>query len=295
MFLKMDSFFLQPNTEATIHLYNGTIDKSENVITRDRMLNVSLVGNGKTEHPTEEMWTEDGFITVLNFKSGASGTWVAGVSTAPRNIEMSAKDFNEYLEHDGILDILEWRKEHNQLDSAAVEKYSKHVKAIFQVGDTQTEDWKKPLGYPIEFVPQSNPYAAQIGEEISFQLLRDGQALKNQLIYSGFRSDHGHSHEHDHDREEGATHRHDEGQLMTDENGIVTLNINHEGQWFLRTIHMVHSEEEGLTHESNWATLTFEVKAPKGGLPNSIQYLISALIAAVVTVSIVSLMRRRKK
>lgn len=46
MFLKFDSYFLQPNTDTTIQLFNGTFAKSENVITRNRMIDVSLVGNG---------------------------------------------------------------------------------------------------------------------------------------------------------------------------------------------------------------------------------------------------------
>ena len=37
MYLKPDPFFLQPNTKATIYLYNGTFEKSENVIARNRM------------------------------------------------------------------------------------------------------------------------------------------------------------------------------------------------------------------------------------------------------------------
>jgi hypothetical protein len=32
-----------------------------------------------------------------------------------------------------------------------------------------------------------------------------------------------------------------------------------KGTWYLRTIHLVHSEEKGLTHESNWATLSFAI------------------------------------
>ena len=31
MFLKLDNYFLEPNTQATIQLFNGTFEKSENV------------------------------------------------------------------------------------------------------------------------------------------------------------------------------------------------------------------------------------------------------------------------
>ena len=37
------------------------------------------------------------------------------------------------------------------------------------------------------------------------------------------------------------------------------MNIPTTGVWYLRTIHMEQVEEEGLTHESNWATLTFAI------------------------------------
>ncbi len=257
MFLKMDSFYLKPDQAATIHLYNGTFEKSENVITRDRMQDVSLLGKGAREKLSDDHWTEDGMVTVLNFQTGEAGTWVAGVSTRANDIELSAQDFNDYLEHDGVLDMLEWRKENNALDQPAAEKYSKHVKVIFQVGDKMTEDWKTPLGYPIEFIPQRNPYELHVGETLPIRLLKDGKPLANQLVYAGFSAG---SHSHDHGEQAGAEHRHDEGQMNTDADGIVNLKIDHEGKWFIRTIHMALSEEEGLTHESNWATLTFEAR-----------------------------------
>ncbi|HBR54213.1 MAG TPA: DUF4198 domain-containing protein, partial [Flavobacteriaceae bacterium] len=40
----MDTFFLQPNQQAVLDLYNGTFEKSENVIDRDRMLDASFFG-----------------------------------------------------------------------------------------------------------------------------------------------------------------------------------------------------------------------------------------------------------
>ncbi len=257
MFLKLGTYFHQPNTPATIKLFNGTFDKSENVIARSRMKDVSLVGNGVRSNPDTSDWTEiDSTITVLNFNTGEAGTWVAGLSTYPKNIELTGDEFNEYLEHDGVLDMLEWRRQNNALGEKAVEKYSKHVKAIFQVGDKKTDDWKTVLDYPIEFVPESNPYDLKPGGSLKVKLLWNGQPLPNQLVYTG--SD-GAGHEHSHETGSEEEHHHDATQLRTEANGIVTLKDVTEGQWYLRTIHMELSKEEGLTHESNWATLTFEV------------------------------------
>ena len=133
MYLKLDTYFLQPDSPATIKLFNGTFDKSENVIDRNRMIDVSLVGNGVRERIDSTLWSERDSMTLLNFKTGAPGTWVAGLSTYACNLEMDAKAFNDYLAHDGVTDMLEWRKANDALDQKANEKYSKHVKTIFQV------------------------------------------------------------------------------------------------------------------------------------------------------------------
>lgn len=271
MYLKLDSYFLEPNTRAAIQLFNGTFEKSENIITRDRMLDVSLVGNGERMAVDDSQWSEKDSITILNFTTGGAGTWVAGVSTGPRNIEMSGADFNSYLEHDGVLDMLEWRRENQAMDQPAVEKYSKHVKTIFQVGDKTSDDWSTVLGYPIEFVPMENPYDLHPGHTLSVRLLFQGEPLADQLVYVGLdadgsesTSDHSHAdggeHEHEHTDSSADDHTHTGGtQLRTDAEGIAKVFLPAKGIWYLRTIHMVPSEEASLTHESNWATLSFEI------------------------------------
>ena len=136
LYIKMGSYFLKPNQEVTLSLYNGTFEKSENTITRDRMLDASLVYNGNRFQIDESQWTDkDTTITQFTFTPVDEGTYVTGVSTKARNIELTADKFNDYLKHDGVLDMLEERKVNNLLDQDAVESYQKHVKAIYQLGD----------------------------------------------------------------------------------------------------------------------------------------------------------------
>ncbi len=264
MYFKPGAYFLEPNSAASIELYNGTFERSENTIDRNRMIDVSLVGGGKRLAVDSSQWKEVEGVTVLDFIAGDAGTWVAGLSTYPKNIELAANEFNEYLEHDGVLDMLVWREENGELNSDAIEKYSKHVKTIFQVGETLTDDWKTVLGYPIEFIPLENPYDLHSGHAMKVKLLWQGEPLANQLVYVGSEvesHDHGDGEAHSHEGTEAeADHEHDAlQQLRTDAQGVVTFDISHQGVWYLRTIYMALSEEEGLTHESNWATLTFQV------------------------------------
>lgn len=269
MYLKLDSFFLQPDSKASILLYNGTFAASENVIDRDRMLDVSIVANGQRNRIDTTNWREDDNVTILDVTTGESGTYVVGVSTRARTIEMEAEAFNNYLAHDGVQDMLASRKENDKEEEAANELYSKHVKAIYQVGDNKTSDWKTKLDYPIEFIPQANPYNLKVGGILPVQLLLDGKPLANQIVtIDSDGGSHAHDHEHDHEHANGEEHEHDSEdghthdggtQIRTDAKGNFTVNVTNDGQWFLRTIHMVEVEDDELTHESNWATLTFEV------------------------------------
>ncbi len=261
MYLKLDGYFLEPETAASIQLFNGTFDKSENVITRDRMLDVSLVGKGKRTRIDTTAWTEDDAITILNFTTGAPGTWVAGVSTAPRDFAQTAEAFTRYLKHDGVLDVLEEREKAGTADQDVVERYSKHVKTIFQVGDQTSSDWRTELGYPIEFIPLGNPYTLQPGDVLPVRLLWQGEPLANQIVYAASATathTHADRSEHEHGAEED--HTHTEGTMLrTDDNGNFLVELTNDGTWYLRTIYLVESPEAEITHESNWATLTFSV------------------------------------
>ena len=270
MFLKSDPYFFEPNTKVVLQLFNGTYEKSENSIDRSRMLDVSLLGNGQRIAVDSSQWRDIDNAAVLDITTGEAGTWVAGVSTASRVIELSAEDFNSYLEHDGVLDMLEWRRENGALQDDASERYSKHVKTIFQVGDVLSGDWKKPLGYPIEFIPEENPYELHPGHKLPVQLQFKGKPLANQLVLIGLdpanaeaggdAHSHGPEGDHEHTDGEDTGHTH-EGirSLRTDAEGRLEIDLTESGVWYLRTIHMVASEEPGRTHESNWATLTFAI------------------------------------
>ncbi|MEM7659612.1 MAG: DUF4198 domain-containing protein [Bacteroidota bacterium] len=295
LYLKMETYFLEPNQEATLSLYNGTFETSENVITRDRMLDASVVAQGERVPIQPDQWQDqDSTITQLTFTTGKAGTYVAGVSTKARNIELTAEKFNSYLEHDGVLDMLEARTQNDLLGEDAVESYQKHVKAIYQVGDVKTQDWSTVMGYPIEFVPQANPYEKYSGDQVAVQLLLDGQPLPNQLVYADYlpsthaHSDSDHPHEHDgdhHSHSHSDDHTHDDGdgahdhsheaeeahshtsgqQLRTNAQGICTVELPEDGIYYLRTIHMVEvADSEEWTHQSTWATLTFEVTHKHG-------------------------------
>lgn len=272
MFLKLPSFFLEPDAKARVALMNGTFEASENVITRDRVVDVSVVhGDGRVVHPLASAWRDSAVhhpnpdstdTAILFFDTGDPGTYVIGVSTKARVFTLSAEDFDAYLEHDGVLDVLEMRKERGAsadsvtqrgtpADSVA-ERYSKHVKALVQVGEVRSGTSGHELGYPVEFVPLRNPYELGVGESLEVRLLRAGEPVADQLVYASYEGHHGH--------DESGGHR-EAVSTRTDDEGVASIPLSHAGKWYVRAIHMVETTDEPeVDYESNWATLTFELR-----------------------------------
>ena len=134
LFMKLDTYFLRPNTKATVSVMNGTFRRSDGAVARERMRDVSVVSPAGVSHPPDSAWRDDGKTTLLDIEIGAAGTYVVGLSTNPREIDLKAKDFNEYLAHDGLPDTLAARKRKGELGRDVRERYSKHVRGVFQVG-----------------------------------------------------------------------------------------------------------------------------------------------------------------
>jgi uncharacterized GH25 family protein len=231
LFLKFDSYFLQPNSKATVRLLNGSFRASENPVARDRMVDVSIVSGASSRmNPPVAGWRDEGKMALLSFQTGETGTYVAGVSTKPREFALKAAQFNNYLSHDGVPDTLAERKKNNELTKDVHERYSKHVKAIFQVGDARTDSFKVALGYPVEIIPLC---------------VKDGQPLVNQFVMAG---------------------RELKGQeiagaaVRTDAKGIARVPLKGAGKWYVKFIQMTRLNEPQVNYESKWATLTFEMK-----------------------------------
>lgn len=263
LFVKMDSYFVEPHSSVTIPILNGVFDKSENAIMADRLLDISLMSSAGRKHIDTTQWAGDTTLadtTYLTVDVGEPGTYVVGASTRARDLALAGVDFNEYLEHDGIPDVLLARTNSDELEKDVVEKYEKHVKGVFQVGDRPDRPkawwqfWKDdselayltPLGYPAEIIPLVNPYLLAAGDSIQVRCLVDGNAVPNQYIMIGGQGSSGVSFP--------------VRNTRTDADGVATFFLNAPGKWYLEFINMVSSREDGIDYHSKWATLTFALR-----------------------------------
>jgi uncharacterized GH25 family protein len=247
LFLKPAAFFLAPNTASQALIVNGTFTRSENSITWDRVRDVSIVGPAGRSRPDVSAWSDKGDTSVLRFTTEAAGTYVLGVSTLPRELRLEAKDFNAYLESDGVPDIVAARRKSGETTKAARERYQKHIKALVQVGDSRSDAYSTALGYPAELIPLANPYALERGAPLRLRVMVDGAPVANQYVVAGGRTLAG--------RRIAAI------GYRSDSAGIVHVPIRATGQWYVKFIHMVRAvADTAIDYESKWASLTFEVR-----------------------------------
>lgn len=251
MFLKPTSFYVAPDSAIVVDLLTGTFDKSENPVTRDRMADTSVLTGGKMTKPAASQWSDSAKASHLRLTTGAPGTYAIGLSSKPSIIKLSAADFENYLRHDGIDDIIVERSREGASKAEVAERYSKHVRAVVQVGSTLTDDASRPLGYPAELLLLDNPATLKPGATLRFRALYQGKPLGGQLVYGSSEDFHGH------DANGGHITK---LKMRTAADGSGTLKIDRTGKWYLTFINMHKVNEPGVTYESNWATVTFEVR-----------------------------------
>ena len=249
LFLKLARYVLaDPAGAVRIAVLNGTFSTSENGVARGRLADLSLVGpDGGVTHPDTLAWAEQKTQSVLTVAAERPGTYVVGASVRPRTIRLTGAEFNEYLGTDGVPDVLDARRRAGELGAPAHERYSKHVKALFQVGVARTDNFSAVLGYPAEIVPQANPYSLRRGDTLAVRCLVDGAPVANQLVIAGGRL-------------RGGERRIAPRRVRTGADGVARIPLGARGVWYVKFIHMVPVRGDSVDYESKWATVTFEVR-----------------------------------
>jgi uncharacterized GH25 family protein len=240
LFLKLDSYFVAPGASFVVRVLNGTFTQSEGAVARNRVRDISVMTPAGLTQLDTTAWAAQGDTSLLTVSTRESGTYVVGASLGPLEITLEAKEFNAYLEHDGVPDVLAARRKANELDRPARERYSKHVKALVQVGDRRSDGYQTALGYPAELIPLDNPYTLKPGGMLRVRAVVDGEPVANQLVIAG-----GHS-----------TAR----AARTDRAGVVGIRISSPGAWYVKFISMRPAVDSTIDYESKWATLTFGVR-----------------------------------
>lgn len=172
------------------------------------------------------------------------GTHMVVMQSNNAFIELDADKFNAYLKEDGLDDITFLREKAGTTNKPSKEFYSRHAKLLLQVGSKPDDTYNKPVGLPIEIIPEMNPYSLKIGETIRFKILWQGRPLFGALVK--------------------VWNKHNNIAMLQNiysgKDGVVETTISNSGQWMVSVVKMVPSKTEGADWQSYWGSLVFGVK-----------------------------------
>jgi uncharacterized GH25 family protein len=156
--------------------------------------------------------------------------------------------FNDYLKAEGLTPALEQRARLHLTDADGSERYSRCAKSIVQVGRFVPEAQSqvgKPVGLPLEIVPEANPYGVPRAATLPVRVIYAGHALAGALVKLTKLED---------DASPLEVH-------VTDHEGHATFNMPSSGTWLLNVIWTkALSNTDETDFETVFSSLSFGVK-----------------------------------
>jgi uncharacterized GH25 family protein len=232
---------VQPGAAVVLELTSGmAFPAPETAIKPDRVARAGM----RLAGATADLKDRRSAGKFLQFKTMPSKPGIATlwVGLAPKSIELKPAEVKEYLDEIGAPEsvLRAWREQNPQRWR---ELYTKHAKTFVRVGrPTGDRSWAQPVGLALEIIPEKDPTALRPGEDLPLRVLLQGKPIPFfSVALVGQREIHG-------------------MLKTTDEQGRVVFPVTKAGRWMLRATDVRRSSKSGADWESDFATLTFEVR-----------------------------------
>lgn len=236
-----DQFNLAPRATVTLDMTSGMeFPKLDAGPKPERVQSAKCRLAGKTFDITNKIAAPNS----LQFKAELPDTGVATfwVKLPPRSIELKPEEVKEYLDEVDAPEAL--RKQWAEMKEPRWrESYTKHPKTFARVGEPPADrSWAEPAGMFLEIVPEKDPTALKAGDDFPVRVLKDGKPFAGfslNAVGAG--------------QAKGETRK-------TDSDGRVMFRLDAAGRWLLRGTDIRKSNQPDTDWESDFSTLTVEVK-----------------------------------
>ena len=172
------------------------------------------------------------------------GTQLVVMQSNKAFIELEGEKFNEYLKEEGLDDAYALREKTHSLDKPSKEFHSRYTKLLLQVGDKKDATYEKVIGFPVEIIPEKNPYTLKKGDPVRFKIFFEGKPLFGAKVKVWNRFD----------------NRTTLQNIYTEKNGMMETRISNPGPWMVSVVKMVPSKEGPAEWQSYRGSLVFGVE-----------------------------------
>lgn len=231
-----------PGTIVQLDLTSGEKFPAPDYAIKDDRIEVARARlNGKTVDITQRAAEKKSLeLRVALSDPGVATLWI---SLAPKALELNPKQVKHYLDEIDAPAAVRQSSMPAKGARAWREVYTKHAKTFVRVGrPTADRSWSQPAGLALEIVPEKDPTTLRIGDDFPVRVLKNGSPLADfslGIVRGGHRS-----------RE----------FKKTDANGRAVFRLAHAGRWLLRGTELRRSAKPAADWESDFTTLTVEVK-----------------------------------
>ena len=182
-------------------------------------------------------------LTVRLGEPGIAALWV---ELKPKALELTPPKVAEYLDEIGASEDI--RQAWTQAQPRRWrEVYVKHAKTFIRVGEVENDSsWAEPVGLALEIVPEKDPTRLRAGDEFPVRVLKQGKPFADFPLGSIRESS-----------IKGVIQR-------TDAEGRTVFKLRQAGKWLVRGTELRKSSAPNIEWESDFTTLTIEVRSLRG-------------------------------
>ena len=236
------SYAAEPGQKVTFQLTSGMEFPKLDAAIKPERIHQARFRLGSEERELEKfqagahaLQTEHSFP-----KPGVATLWM---QLKPKEIELTDDDVAHYLDEIRAPAEVQraWAAQKGR--EKWKELYTKCAKTILIIGSPSAErSWADPVGLALEVLPLADPTALRVGQETSFKLLRKGKPLAGIALALHVENDAGPRY------------------ATSDAEGVVRFPLEKAGPTMLATVYLRPPAGAGKPWESEFSTLTFDVK-----------------------------------
>jgi Domain of unknown function (DUF4198) len=244
LYIVPERFFVEPGHPIQVGFHNGDafpLSEASPVLNRVRDTNL-ICATGTV--PMSALKIE-GKRAIAMALASSPGEQILTVRTIPNLITLQPAQFVAYLKEEGLQHVLDWREEHQDSRKPGRERYSKYAKSIVLAGSSDGFATHE-VGFPIEIVPENDPYSAKPGDMLPVRVVFKGKPAAGIQVESAWAG-------------KGESRTTIAGRTGPD--GRVAIQLDRAGLWRLHAVRMERCADSAEADwESSWASLTFELR-----------------------------------